>query len=301
MQSRRPTAAELERDAAIEEAARAVVQLRSTRKELLELKHSLAQCHKDPKSDSEDLAVERKRHDQILWHVAQLADTLWASLYESSVDCEESTCAAMTPAQLKLHVLTVLRDAVPMEQHAMYEEMHELYTEIARHETQQQRTARQIRSLQQDNESLRLRLVEEQAAWAQQHLSETQALQTRLQAMEMQIERLQELNTRLESRELATSSSDLLLQNESHHQPKSTMSLLLLESVHVSEFQQDEPNPKQDISTQCDLEEPLADAQTTIQLLQAQVEMYVRYHRRRRDQAEANQSSSNAPPAVTIS
>lgn len=286
MQSRSFTA-ELERDAAIDEAARAILQLRSTQGEVLELKRLLAQCHKGRKSEDvtgEDLALERKHHEQMLWQMAQLSDTLWISLYEPTDDCKERSCA-MTRAQLKLLVLTTLREAVPMEQQVMYEEMHELYTEIAQHETQQKRTAKQIQSLLHDNENLKIQLA-----------SETRALQTRLEAMEMQIERLKEHNMRLESRVLAAPSSGLLLQNESHQQHKSTMSLLLLENVHVSQFQQDELISKSGLQER-NLDEALADKQT-IKQLQAQIEMYVRYHRRRRDEAEADQAPVNSTKSI---
>ncbi|KAJ0407034.1 hypothetical protein ATCC90586_004828 [Pythium insidiosum] len=157
---RRRRVEERERDIAIDEAARAICRLRDTQEELEALR-----------TEHEKLLTARtawaSRHEQILWHVSRIADTLWRAM----VGIEHMPSPLRSPRFLQPRIsldearvlaLEAVEGIVPVHETHLYEEMHELYSKIARMEAQQSRMLEKLREVKDLNDQLNAALTAQQ-------------------------------------------------------------------------------------------------------------------------------------------
>lgn len=103
--------------------------------------------------------------DQILWQVGQIAETIWNTMHatQGSGDGggQSSITAPLVPQTLtdiKIVVLEQFQTLVPNDEMHLYEEVHALYTDVARYEKLQESMAQRMKTLLNKNDELEMRL-----------------------------------------------------------------------------------------------------------------------------------------------
>ncbi|TMW65918.1 hypothetical protein Poli38472_003683 [Pythium oligandrum] len=138
---------ERERDAAIDEAAQAICALRRLQKE-----HETLQCESRQLKatvEREEMSSRQFDDEQVLWHIGHIAETLWHAMADSIENSTEMTVE--TARVLAIETFASMASVSEMES---YEQIHRLYEDLAQAEAQKTKLIAKIRELKRCNDEL---------------------------------------------------------------------------------------------------------------------------------------------------